>query len=314
MKPWRFLCACDMQPGSPRSFRFRAQHRENWETALRQLREEDAELLLVPGDLTRDGSIHDFEFEQLKCELGSLPYPFWAVPGNMDTGNKHTPIEHARSHAEVTARQLDRFARYFGEFPWSFVHRNVRFSGMYAALAGSGLAREERMWRWLEQELPAEPRADHHVLIMHYALFIDDVREETWDLTDSDQYHAWYFSIDREYRLRIFEAMKASGVELVLSGHIHCRRPEQVFDGVRFVKCAGIAFPQWADRWPDGDPTLGYHRFEVSDTGISETFVPLQVESSSKDGYGPGGHPHPSERDYSLAWETPAGNQHGGSQ
>ncbi len=305
MKPWTFLCACDMQPGSPRSFRFRRQHRDNWETALRQLRNEDAELLLIGGDLTRDGSIHDFEFDEVRAELETLPYPCYAVPGNMDTGNKHSTIGHPRSHAEVTAEQLDRFARFFGEFPWSFTHRNVRFSGIYAALAGSGLPHEDRLWRFLEEELPAQSPADHHVMIMHYALFIDDVNEKTWDLTDPDHYHDWYFSIDREHRLRMFEAMKATGVKIVLSGHIHCRKLEQVIEGVRFLKCAGIAFPQWADRWPDGDTTLGYHRFEVSESGIAESFVPLEIESDSDEGYGPGGHPDPEERDYSLAWEEP---------
>lgn len=307
MDPWTFICACDMQPGSPRSFRFRAQHRENWETALEQLRGEEADLLLVGGDLTRDGSIHDFEFEQLKSELGSLPYPFYAVPGNMDTGNKHADIETDRSHAEVTAEQLDRFARFFGAFPSSFVHRNVRFSGIYAALVGSGLPHEERLWHFLEEELPAAPRADHHVMIMHYALFIDEIDEPTWDLTSDDERIAWYFSIDRPHRDRIFEAMKAAGVGIVLSGHIHCRKPEQVVDGVRFFKCAGVAFPQWADRWPDGDPRLGYHRFDVTDGGITETFVPMEAESTSDEGYGPGGHPRPDQRDYSLAWEDPPG-------
>jgi len=305
MTPWTFLCACDMQPGSPRSFRFRKQHRENWERTLEQLHGEEADLLLVGGDLTRDGSLHDFEYEELKTELGGLPYPFYAVPGNMDTGNKHSEIEHRRSHAEVQPEQLDRFMRFFGAFPWTVVHKNVRFSGIYAALAGSGLPHEDEMWRFLEEELQNAPRVDHHVMVMHYALFIDDVREETWDLTDDSQYHSWYFSIDREHRLRMFEAMKSAGVELVLSGHIHCRKPEQVCEGVRFLKCAGIAFPQWQDHWPDGDPALGYHRFEVSDDGISETFVPLETESPSDDGFGPGGHPDPEERDYSLAWEMP---------
>lgn len=305
MQSWNFLAACDMQPGSPRSFRFRAQHRENWETALAQLRQEDAELLLVPGDLTRDGSIHDFEYETLKCELGSLPYPFWAVPGNMDTGNKHADITHRRSHAEVTALQLDRFARFFGLFPWSFVHKNVRFSGIYAAVAGSGLPHEEQMWKWLEEDLPAMSEAEHHVMIMHYALFIDDLNEKEWDLTRDEEYHAWYFSIDEPHRSRIFDALKATGVDIVLSGHIHCRHPEQVVEGVRFFKCAGIAFPQWADRWPEGDPRLGYHRFTVSDAGITETFVPLEAESTSDDWYGPGGHPAPEERDYSLARQEP---------
>ena len=307
MQPWTFLCACDMQPGSPRSFRYQARFGENWQTALEQLRAEDAELLLVGGDLTRDGYIHDFELEELREELESLPYPFYAVPGNMDTGNKHSPIQHPKSHAEVTAEQLDNFARFFGEFPWSHVHKNVRFSGIYAAVAGSGLPHEERMWRWLEEELPAMPRADHHVMIMHYALFIEELREPNWDLTDPEQNTAWYFGIDEPHRSRIFAAMQDTGVEIVLSGHIHCRKPEQVAEGVRFFKCAAIGFPQWADRWEDGDPRLGYHRFEVSDDGIAESFVPLARESDNMDGYGPGGHPTVEQRDYSLAWEDPPG-------
>lgn len=292
-----------MQPGSPRSFRFRVQHRTNWETALAQLREEDVDLALIGGDLTRDGYVHDFELETAKTELGTLPYPYWAVPGNMDTGNKHSDFEHAVSHAEVTVEQLERFAMFFGTFPWSFMHKNVRFSGMYAALAGSGLPHEEKMWHWLEEELPNLPEADHHVMITHYALFIDDINEETWDLREDR--NEWYFSIDKPERLRMLEAMQKANVDLALSGHIHCSRPEQVFGGIRFLKCAAIGFPQWADRWDDGDPRLGYHRFEVTDTDIEETFVPLTTENHSSDGYGPGGHPRPEERDYSLAWETP---------
>ena len=92
-------------------------------------------------------------------------------------------------------------------------------------------------------------------------------------------------------------------MEIVLSGHIHCRCPAKVVDGIRFYKCAGIAMPQWADRWEDSDPRLGFHRFDVTDAGIEETFIPLTCESQAEGAYGPGGHPRPEERDYSLAWE-----------
>ena len=61
--------------------------------------------------------------------------------------------------------------------------------------------------------------------------------------------------------------------------------------------------PQGVDRWADGDPTLGFYRFDVTDAGITDTFIPLTRESQSTAGYGPGGHPKPEERDYSLAWE-----------
>ena len=307
MQPWTFLHICDMQPGSPRSYRFNPRYRENWETALKQLAEIDADLVLVGGDLTRDGYIHDYELETVRSELQSLPYPFFAVPGNMDTGNKHAHQGGGTGRDDrslnVTAEQLDRFTTFFGEFPWTTLHKNVRFSGLYAALAGSGLPHEERMWKWLEEELPAAPRADHHVMIMHYTLFVNEMSEETWDLTDGKVYADWYFSIDKPERLRMFEALKASGVSLVLSGHIHCRRPAQEVDGVRFIKCPGIAMPQWNTKWEDGDPRLGFMRFEVTDEGIQETFVPLTYESEAEGAYGPGGHPPPEDRDYSLAWE-----------
>lgn len=308
MQPWSFLHICDMQPGSPRSFRFQKRYMDNWQTAYQQLQNiTDADLLLVGGDLTRDGSLHDFEFEKAKEELDALPYPYYAIPGNMDTCNKHTDRHGATGREDmrlnVTAEQLDNFAKFFGEFPWSFVHKNIRFSGFYAAIAGSNLPQEERMWHWLEKELPSLPQTEYHVMTMHYTLFVDALDEPKWDITQKEQYHDWYFSIDPPHRQRIFNAFKKSNVNIVLSGHIHCRRPPQTVDGIRFYRCAGIAMPQWGDRWPDGDPTLGFYRFDVTPKGITDTFIPLTQESQSTEGYGPGGHPKPFERDYALAWE-----------
>ncbi len=307
MDPWTFLCACDMQPGSPRSFRFNPRLMENWQTALDQLGDLRADLLLVGGDLTRDGSIHDYEFEAIKAELDALPYPYYAVPGNMDTGNKHAHTDGATGRDDprlnVTEDQLDRFAEFFGQFPWSVVHRGVRFSGFYAAVAGSGLRHEARMWDWLEEELPAMQEVRDHVVVMHYALFLDSLEEPIWDLTNPDEYTDWYFTIDQPHRSRIFEAFKCAGVTILLSGHIHCRRPAQVVDGIRFYKCPGIAMPQWKYKWEDGDPRLGFYRFDVTDEGIEEAFIPLLRESQAEGAYGPGGHPRPEERDYSLAWE-----------
>ncbi len=307
MQPWSFLHISDTQPGSPRSFRFNPCYMENWQTAYRQLQAQTADLLLVGGDLTRDGYIHDFELEKAKAELDALAYPYHAIPGNMDTGNKHTSIPGATGRNDprlnVTAESLDNFARVFGPCPWTFVHKQVRFSGLYAAVAGSGLPHEDDMWRFLEEELPAAPSAKQHVVLMHYTLFVNALDEPTWDITKNDQYHSWYFSIDNPHRQRIFESLKKNGVEIVLSGHIHCRRPPQTIDGIRFYRCAGIAMPQWQDRFPDGDARLGFYRFDVDEEGIRDTFIPLEKESAAEGAYGPGGHPRPEERDYSLAQE-----------
>ena len=63
-------------------------------------------------------------------------------------------------------------------------------------------------------------------------------------------------------------------------------------------------FAQLADRWPDGDATLGFFRVDVDDGGLRETFVPLERVSSAAGAYGPGGHPRPEDRDYSAAAEA----------
>ena len=46
------------------------------------------ELLLIGGDIARDGLIHRFELENIKQDLDALPFPYHVIPGNMDIGNK----------------------------------------------------------------------------------------------------------------------------------------------------------------------------------------------------------------------------------
>lgn len=306
MDSWKFVHVCDTQPGSPRSFRYRPAWLENQQTAYSQIKRLQPELILVGGDLTRDGTLHDFELEEAKRNLDALEIPYYAVPGNMDVGNKFTllqsPTPNDDLSANVTSANLERFARVFGAFPWSFVHRNVRFSGCYAAVAGSGLPQEERFWEFLDALPRLEPAA-HHVFMMHYALFLDRPDEDSPAITDPERYHDWYFAISQPHRERIFRALQKAQVEIVLSGHIHCRRPVQEFGGIRFYKAAAVGFGQWANKWADGDTTLGFFEFEVSPSGIHERFVPLEKVSTRTDGYGPGGHPSPQQRDYALAWE-----------
>ncbi|UCD37855.1 MAG: metallophosphoesterase [Fidelibacterota bacterium] len=305
MNTWYFVHVSDIQPGSPRSFRFNPRYYENWQIAREQIMRLKPELMVIGGDITRDGSVHDFEFQEMKASLDSMQIPYRAIPGNMDTGNKHTVKQGPRPERDdiglnVTSEQLRRFSRYFGEFPWSFVHKNVRFSGFYAALAGSGLPEEKRMWQWLEDLKKLEP-AQHHIMTIHYALFIDDLEESNFDITKPEEYPAWYFGIDQPYRRHIFEAFKAGNVNMVFSGHIQCRRPVQAIDSIQFYKSAGIPFSQFDDRWPDGDPTLGFYHCRVTDDEVDVIFVPLERESTATGGWGKGGHIKPEDRDYSLA-------------
>lgn len=303
---WFFIHATDMQPGSPKSFRFKQMFLDNWRTARRQIVDLAPELMIVGGDVTRDGSIHKWELEEMKADFDGMGIDYHVIPGNMDTGNKHAdrdgPREDRRDpELNVTPEQIHQFESVFGPSKWSFIHKNVRFSGFCDMLINSGLPEEEALWDWFE-ELKNLPRAQHHLWFIHYAMFMGDVNEPNFDITDPEQYMDWYFSIDNPGRRRLMDVFKATGTTRVISAHIHCRK-DHVAEGIHFDLAPGIAMGQYGARWPDGDDALGFLRYDVNGDEMTKTFIPLETVSASEDGYGPGGHVMPENRDYSLAWE-----------
>jgi len=302
---WTFVYAADIQVGSPRSFRFQPAWNENWETARKQIIDIEPEFLLIGGDLTRDGSIHRWELENIKADLDSLPFPYYVIPGNMDTGNKHTKVTGVRKNRNdialnITSEQVEQFKAVFGPVWWGFVHKNLRVSGFCDMLMGSGLPQEEMLRQWLEEQ-KKHPLAKYNIWLMHYALFIDDLHEPNYDITDPEQYTSWYFGIDEPYRSRIMEIFRATGTNRVITGHIHCRK-DHFAENISFDLAPATCFSQFKDHWPDGDTTLGFFKYDVTEDGIEKTFVPLEKVSTKK-GYGPGGHPSLEQRDYSKAWE-----------
>ncbi len=310
MKPWTFTHACDLHLGSPKSYRYDPRRNTNWATARKQMETMNPDLLLVGGDLTRDGDTHEWEFDMVKQDFESLPFPAYIIPGNMDVGNKRTDRqgpgheEDGRDDIALNVRSdlLTTFATYFGPVYWTFTHKNVRFTGFYDGVFGSGLPEEDRTWAMLER-LPSLPRTPFHVVVIHYALFIDDIHEPNFDITKKDEYLSWYFGIDEPHRGRLVDIFKNSAVDIVFSGHIHCRRPVQHVEGFRFYQTSAVGGqPQWADKWPNGDTRIGFNRCEVTDSGIEVTFIPVDPISNEQD-YGPYGHPPVEDRDYSVAWE-----------
>ncbi len=318
MEPWSFIHVTDIHVGSPKSFRFKPACNENWQTAREQIVSLAPDLLLVGGDLGRDGTLHSYELEAVKADLDDLPFPYHVVPGNMDTGNKHTDVQSPRDDRDdvalnLTSEDLRHWEAIFGPPDWSFIHKNVRFCGLCDMILGSGLPEEELLWAWLEAypllRMGFPKETQYQVWLMHSALFVDDLHEPNWDITDEEDYHDWYFALDEPQRSRLMDIFRATGTDLVLSGHVHCRKTHFA-EGIRFDIGPSTAFGQWGDRWEDGDDTLGFLRYEVSDSGLECGFVPLAQVSERSDGYGPGGHPLPHLRDYSIAWEPggePAG-------
>ncbi len=264
------------------------------------------DFLLVGGDLTRDGTLHRWELEEMKADLDAMGIPYRAIPGNMDVGNKYTPVEGPNpnrhdTEIHVTSEMLDQYEDVFGPSRWSLSRGDVRVCGFCDILLGSGLPEERDLLEWLEDQRK-RPRAQHQIWMMHYALFIDSPTEPFFDIRDPQQYHAWYFTVTQSYREWLLGLFRDTGTERVVTGHIHCRK-DHLVGGIHFDLAPATSFSQWQDRWPDGDPTLGFLRFDVGEGGLTKSFVPLERASTRTDGYGPGGHPLPEARDYSLAWE-----------
>lgn len=309
MKPWSFVHVADIQPGSPRSYRYNPSWIKNWHQAREQIIAMEPDFLLVGGDITRDGSIHRFELEEMQADLASLPFPVHVIPGNMDTGNKHTNTN--RRHRgddqccdldlNVTSQQLQQFASVFGPLWWSFDHKGVRFSGFADMVVNSGLPEEAVFRAWAEEQ-KQRPPAKHHVWIMHYAMFADSLHEPNWDITDPEKYTNWYFCVDKPGRDDLLALFKQTNTDLVISGHIHCHH-KAIEEGICFEVAPATCFGQWADRWNDGDTTLGFLRYDVSERGIEGTRIALE-KTYQLQGYGLGGHPAPHVRDYSQAWES----------
>ena len=173
---WTFLHACDSHLGTPRSYRFRPAINKRWSAIKEQMASLNPEFLLHGGDLTRDGDTHEIEYQLAREDLDTLPFPTFAIPGNMDVGNKHTSVSGTTRNwndveLNMTSERLGLFASWFGPIHWTFLYRNVRFTGFFAGVAGSGLKQECRLWQMLEN-IPNRPPAKHHVAVMHYWPFI----------------------------------------------------------------------------------------------------------------------------------------------
>ena len=293
---WSFVHVADMHVGTPRSYRFQPAWNENWAVARDQILELNPDLLLVGGDMTRDGSTHRLELECIKRDLESLPFPAYVIPGNHEVGNKSC----LDSTVSVQPDYLRLYRSVFGASNWSFLHRGVRFSGCDALLLGSGLPEEAELLEWLSGQR-GESGGRHHIWVIHPALFADRPDEPDWDRSTHPT--EWYFVLDGAHRRVLLDTFRATGATHIITSHIHCRREAELGD-MQVLFSPATAFPQWGERWPDGDPRLGFLHFSVSAEGIEKRFVPLRA-LSRQEGYGPGGNPGLNGRDYSLAWEQP---------
>ena len=167
------------------------------------------ELLLVGGDVTRDGSIHRWELEEMRRDFRGMGIPYHVIPGNMDTGNKHTRQHRAGPdpagpRAQHHLRAGARSSRASTDpSHWSIMHRGLRVSGFCDMLLGSGLPEEADAVGVARGPARRSPDQGDHVFLTHYAFFIDGPDEDTFDITRKEQYLSWYFGLDKPVSERL---------------------------------------------------------------------------------------------------------------
>ena len=71
--------------------------------------------MLVGGDVTRDGSIHRWELEEMRADFDGMAIPHHVIPGNMDTGNKHTDRQGPHADRDDLTRFITRLRHLPGE-------------------------------------------------------------------------------------------------------------------------------------------------------------------------------------------------------
>jgi len=198
----------------------------------------------------------------MRDDLESLPFPALVVAGNMDTGNKHTQVP-----GPISSRNdpdLNVTSAQIRRFSSHFGELNWSF--IHKGVRFIGICTMVA-----GSSLPEEEELWRSIGQLDEA----PVENTVWVM------HYPLF-IDRP-----------DEPDFDITDPDHYR---DWYFGI-----ASTAFPQWGDRWDDGDPALGFIVYEVQDGAITPEFVPLR-EISDAEGYGPGGHPSPEKRDYSRAW------------
>jgi 3',5'-cyclic AMP phosphodiesterase CpdA len=231
---------------------------ENFRRARDAANEAEADAVIVTGDLCINGPDSDEEMQFATQALEGLEGRVLALPGNHDVGDEppgQDPVQIvdenrlARWDAAFTA---DRFALDSGAW---------RLLGVNAQLFGSGLAREAEQDAWLDEEL-ADARGRPVALVLHKPLFIEHAGED--EPTAS--------SLNPTPRAGLLVRLKAAGVRMVISGHLHASRDRDV-EGIRHLWLPALAF--LGSRHHGGQPAVG--ALVVDFSGEEAVVAPLPV-------------------------------------
>ncbi|PCJ57504.1 MAG: hypothetical protein COA79_15850 [Planctomycetota bacterium] len=289
----RLIQFSDIHVGSPYSFRYQPAWSENFFNAMEQVKEFDVqpEVIVITGDLTRDGETHPFELRQIKEILEKYPYQFYCIPGNHDSGGRYD----ISSHARVSSTKIERFRKVFGDDKFQASVGNCRIIGFNSFILGSGLPEEPELWAWLEEK--AKEKNDQwsrQIWFMHNLAYNKHPFENEI-ITKEENRKLWYHLLELKAQHRLMQLISNNDIDIIANGHTH-NYIDRTVDGIHHVTCPSTAFHP---ALPATSP-LGYMIYDIDDDGIKVELKQLS-NISEKPGYGIGGNILYDERDYSLA-------------
>lgn len=185
----------------------------NWDSIVRYVTDTRPELVIHLGDLTLDGTHSRTDLQLGRRQLDRLPVPWFAVPGNHDTGDNpgpDVPVDYT-----VTAERRQRWLDIIGPDYWSMALNGWSLIAINAQLFGSGLPAEDAQWAWLQKELGEYRIGEFTALISHKPV---DAAAEEIAAAPLQRF------IPEQARDRLSGLLGGRPADLVMSGHVHQQR------------------------------------------------------------------------------------------
>jgi Calcineurin-like phosphoesterase len=186
------------------------QAQANWDAVLGYVGACAPDLVIHLGDLSLDGAGNAADLHYGRAQLGRLPAPWHAVPGNHDIGDNPRPGAPAGSAVDAVRHQ--RWLDTVGTDYWVVQAGGWILLGVNAQLLGSGLEAEAAQWSWLAEQVGRNSGRQPVALITHKPVTAADT-----ELAAAPPYRFWPPSA----RIRLAQLFGGTPPALVLSGHVH---------------------------------------------------------------------------------------------
>ena len=199
----------------------------NWDVFVREMNEQQPDLIVNSGDVSFNGPISDDDIEFARSQHDRIVSPWRAVAGNHDVGEA---VIASRLDQVVDEHRLLRWDRSFGSGHWVQDLGSWRIIGLNTALMGSGLAQELMQEAFFQQAL--DSRDGRPVMaVVHMPPYVLDPADSSFTTS------AMPFAVRESFLSRCV----AGGVRVIACGHVHHYRAQD-YQGIAIVCAPGTSF------------------------------------------------------------------------